>query len=111
MTISFLHVLFANYRNNSTYRINSIYNRNNSKIQQLMITVDHFNLLHDHSQKSSIINYTGLCPNCSFAGLYETAKATVPNNLMTSEVIEGPHHFHMSNPSDTAMSISKFIGS
>ncbi|KAL5263393.1 hypothetical protein ACHWQZ_G008681 [Mnemiopsis leidyi] len=47
----------------------------------------------------------------SLKGLYEIAKSAVSNNLITSEVIEGPHHFHMENPDATALSISRFMDS
>jgi hypothetical protein len=41
------------------------------------------------------------------SGLVEAVKSM--NNLVTHEVIEGPHHFHMANPDSTAQSIEKFI--
>jgi len=41
------------------------------------------------------------------AGLIESVKSM--NSLVEHEVIEGPHHFHMSNPDSSALAIETFL--
>lgn len=45
--------------------------------------------------------------NRTLTGLIEVLRGW--NSNISHEIIRGPHHFHMSNPEETALAIQRFL--